>query len=372
MIGMKRVVAAVLCALVALTIALYLFVVRPLLRPSDVTAVAEGALVTEDLLLLGGINVKQGAFLERWFLGAPQVTAVRGEPALPVADRTLFDHLRAAGVDARHDVDHALYALYPARGEAARHGVILVARSNPAAINAYLSRELKATPRVGAGPASFEVARTDPATCQPGATWVVTATAEWIVLADPSSHPALLARLASPPVDNSEKLGWWRGLARAVVASVGIPGLDRLETGTAQPFMKSSAKALAAQTDSFGRVYLGLGVKKVPPQGVLRIVVDAKDAGRSTRQIKAWEQAASESRARWQEAMPSVATLYDSLKVHIDGARSTIEFKVDRALAANSQRVVSELLAAALGGLGVRVSDPAAAPAAERIDTEPG
>ncbi|HEY4910208.1 MAG TPA: hypothetical protein VIJ73_11945, partial [Methylomirabilota bacterium] len=359
---MKRVVAAVLCALVALTIALYLFVVRPLLRPSDVTAVAEGALVTEDLLLLGGINVKQAAFLERWFLGAPQVTAVRGEPALPVADRTLFDHLRAAGVDARHDVDHALYALYPARGEAARHAVILVGRFNPAAINAYLTRELKATPRAGAGPASFEVARTDPATCQPGATWVVTATAEWIVLADPSSHPALLARLASPPVDNSEKLGWWRGLARADVASVGIPGLDRLETGTAQPFMKSSAKALAAQTDSFGRVYLGLGVKTVPPQGVLRIVVDAKDAGRSTRQIKAWEQAASESRARWQEAMPSVATLYDSLKVHIDGARSTIEFKVDRALAANSQRVVSELLAAALGGLGVRVSGPAAEP----------
>ncbi len=371
MIGMKRVVAAVLSALVALTIALYLFVVRPLLRPSDVTAVAESALATEDLLLLGGINVKQAAFLEKWFLGAPQVAAVRGEPAPPAADRTLFDHLRAAGVDARRDVDHALYALYPASGEAARHAVILVGRFNPAAINAYLTRELKATLRAGSGPASFEVARTDPATCQPGATWVVTVAAEWIVLTDPASHPVLLARFASPPVENREKLGWWRGLARSDVASVGIPGLDRLETGTAQPFMKSSAKALAAQTDSFGRVYLGLGVKKVPPQGVLRIVVDAKDAGRATRQIKAWEQAASESRARWQEATPSVATLYDSLKVHIDGARSTIEFKVDRTLAANSQRVINELLAAALGGLGVRVSGPAAAPAAERIDTEP-
>src|SRR5437660_991390 len=246
MIGMKRVVAAVLCALVALTIALYLLVVRPLLRPSDVTAVAESALVTEDLLLLGSINVKQAAFLEKWLLGAPQVTAVRGEPALPVADRTLFDHLRAAGVDARHDLDQVLYALYPTSAEAARHAVILVGRFN-----------------------------------------------------------------------------------------------------------------------------LGLGVKTVPPQGVLRIVADARDAGRATRQIKAWEQAASESRARWQEAMPSVATLYDSLKIHIEGARSTIEFKVDRALAANSQRVINELLAAALGGLGVRVSGPAAAPAAERIDTEP-
>src|SRR6266704_2635607 len=94
MIGMKRVVAAVLCALVALTIALYLLVIRPLLRPSDVTAVAEGALLTEDLLLLGSINVKQAAFLEKWLFGAPQVTAVRGEPALP--------HQRRGGPSCRH------------------------------------------------------------------------------------------------------------------------------------------------------------------------------------------------------------------------------------------------------------------------------
>lgn len=368
---MKRVVAALLCLLVLLGAALYLFVVRPLLRPSEMTAVAEGALATEDLLLLGGVNVKQAAFLEKWFLGAPQVTAVREEPAPPVADRTLFDHLRAAGVDARHDVDHALYALYPASGEAARHAVVLVGRFNPAAINAYLTRELKATPRAGSAPPSFEVARTDPATCEPGATWVVTVTPEWIVLADPASHPALLARFASPPAENKETLGWWRGLARSDVVGVGIPGFDRLETGTAQPFMKSSAKALAAQADAFGRVYLGLGVKTIPSQGILRIVIDAKDAGRATHQIRAWEQAVNESRARWQGTMPSVAALYDSLKVHSGGARSTIEFTVDRTLAANSQRVINELLAAALGGLGVRASGPAAAPAAERIDTEP-
>lgn len=368
---MKRVVAAVLGILVALGATLYLFVVRPLLRPSEVTAVAEGALATEDLLLLGGINVKQVAFLEKWFLGAPLVTGVRGEPVPPVADRTLFDHLRAAGVDARHEVDYALYALYPTSGDVARHAVILVGRFNPAAINAYLIRELKATPRAGPAPASFEVARTDPTTCEPGATWVVTVTPEWIVLADSASHPGLLARFASPQAENKEKLGWWRGLARSDVAGVGIPDLDRLETGTVQPFMKSSAKALAAQADAFGRVYLGLGVKTVPPQGVLRIVIDAKDADRATHQIKAWERAVNESRARWQDTLPSVAALYDSLKVHTDGARSTIEFTVDRTLAADSRRVINELLAAALGGLGVRVSGPAAAPAAERIDTEP-
>lgn len=368
---MKRVLAALLGVLVVLGATLYVFVVRPLLRPSDVTAVAESALTTEDLLLLGGINVKQAVFLERWFLGTPRVSTEQSVPTPAVADRTLFDHLRVAGVDARHDVDYALYAVYPAVAEATRHAVVLLGRFDPTSINAYLTRELRAMPRAGAGPASYEVVRTDPTTCQPGATWIVTVAPEWVVLADAASHTILLPRLASPPRENREQLGWWRSLARADVASVGITSLDRLETGASQPFVKSSAKALAAEGGAFGRLYLGLGVKPVPPQGVLRVVIDAKDPGRVAEQIKAWELAVNTSRVRWKDSMPSVAALYDSLKVRADGSRSTIEFTVDRTLAANSQRVINELLAAALGGLGVRVSGPAAPPPAERIDTEP-
>jgi hypothetical protein len=368
---MKRALAALLCALVVLGATLYLFVVRPLLRPSDVTAVAESALATEDLLLLGGINVKQAVFLERWFLGTLRASTAQAVPVPAVADRSLFEHLRVAGVDARHDVDYALYAVYPAAAEATRHAVVLLGRFNPTAINAYLTRDLQATPRAGAGPASYEVVRTDSTTCRPGAPWIVTVAPEWIVLADPASHPTLLPRLASPPPENREQLGWWRSLARADVASVGIMSPDRLETGAAQPFVKRSAKVLAAEAGAVARLYLGLGVKPVPPQGVLRIVIDAKDPARVTEQIKGWEQAVNNSRARWKDSMPSVAALHYSLTIHADGSRSSIEFTVDRTLAANSQRVVNELLAAALGGFGVRVSGPATAPPAEQIDTVP-
>lgn len=331
----------------------------------------ESALASDDLLLLGGINVKQAVFLERWFLGAPRVTTVEGAPPPAVADRTLFEHLRAAGVEARHDVDYALYALYPTDGEATRHAVVLIGRFNPIAINAYLARELKAAALPGPGPASYQVVRTDPATCQPGAAWAVTVAPEWIVLADPASHAVLLPRLASPRPGNQEKLGWWRSLARADVAGLGITGFDRLESGVSQPFARNAAKTLAAEAGTFGRVYLGLGVKTVPPQGVLRIVIDAKDAGRVAEKIRSWEQAVGESRARWKDSMPSVAALYDSVKVHVEGPRSTIEFTVDRTLAANAPRVVNELLAAFLGGLGVRPGRPAGAPPAERIDSEP-
>lgn len=203
---MKRVLAALLCGLIVLGAALYVFVVRPLLRPSDLTAVAENALTTEDLLVLGGINVKQAVFLERWFQGTPRVPTVQAVSTSAVADRSLFEHLRVAGVDARHDVDYALYAVYPA-AEAIRHAVILLGRFNPTALNAYLTRDLQAKPRAGAGPASYEVVRTDSTTCQPGATWIVTVAPEWIVLADPASHATLLPRLASPPPENKEPLG---------------------------------------------------------------------------------------------------------------------------------------------------------------------
>ena len=86
-------------------------------------------------------------------------------PTPAVADRSLFEHLRVAGVDARHDVDYALNAVYPAAAEAARHAVVLLGRFNPTAINAYLTRDLHATPRAGAGPVSYEVVRTDSTTC---------------------------------------------------------------------------------------------------------------------------------------------------------------------------------------------------------------
>ena len=148
---------------------------------------------------------------------------------------------------------------------------------------------------------------------------------------------------------------------------MGVPGLERLESGATQPFVKGGAKALAGEATAFGRVYLGLGVKTVPPQGVLRLVVDAKDAARGAEKIRAWEQTVNASRDRWKESMPSVAKLYDSIRVQTAGARSTIEFTVDRTLAANSQRVIDEVLAAAFGGLGIRV-EPAERGGAGRAD----
>src|SRR5258706_4174080 len=119
---------------------------------------------------------------------------------------------------------------------------------------------------------------------------MVTAAPEWIVLADPGSHATLLPRFANPPPENREPLAWWRSLARADVAAVGITGLDRLETGISQPFAKSSAKTLAAEAGAGRGLYLRLrGEAGSPPSG-LRLLLDAEDAGRRSGELTVPEQ----------------------------------------------------------------------------------
>src|SRR5690348_2970859 len=114
----RTVLIAILAAIVAAG-GLYLAVLRPLLAVSDTVPVAEQALATSDAVLLAGINVKQAAFIERWLIGAPPGSPVRAASATPAGERSLFDHLEAARVDPRRDVDYVLAALYPPAAAAA-------------------------------------------------------------------------------------------------------------------------------------------------------------------------------------------------------------------------------------------------------------
>ena len=153
-VGMKRALAALLGVLVVLGAALYLFVVRPLLRPSDMTAVAESALATEDLLLLGGINVKQAVFLERWFLGTPRALDGASGGRRPPrwrTDRSSSTCARRAWMRGTMWTTRSMRSTPPPPRPPGTRSCC-VGRFNPTAINAYLTRELHATPRAGAGP----------------------------------------------------------------------------------------------------------------------------------------------------------------------------------------------------------------------------
>ena len=365
-----------LVALLALLIAaaagggLYLGVLRPLLLVSDTVPRAEQALATADAVLLAGINVKQAAFLERWYIGAPPASAPTAGAAHS-GDPSLLDHLQAAHVDPRRDVDYVLAALYPtATGDVGR-ALALTGRFDPAAVNAYLADTLHGKRLAAAKPDSYEITLTDPTSCQPTGTWVVTADASWILIADAASHEAVLARLTSAAERSDGELDWWRPLARADLLSIGVRDPSRLAGATPTPMLKSAAQEIAVKAEAFQRIYLGFGMTPVPPEGRLRLVIDAKDEARAAAQIATWQRAVADSRERWASAMPSVVALYDSLAIRSEGARNTVEVIVGRAAVANVQHIAGEVLAGVLGGFGVNPTLPAIGSDAERIETNP-
>ena len=372
---MKRLLVLVLVPLAVLATVgavAYVLLIGPIFALPVGVAVAESALATDDLILLAGLNVKQMTFLERWFLGRPAISVTNGRPLPEAAVRGIVDHLRAAQIDPRGDVDYAFFALYPTDGPTPRRAAVLVGRFDPAAIMAYVERDLHGTPRSVAGIRSYEVSVTDPATCQPGPVWMLTVESSWILIADPSSYATLVPRLMSPPREARAELAWWRALSRADVLSVGVWNLHGLDSALPRSPWQGSAAALAAEADVFERAYAGVGVKTVPPKVALRLVMDAAEAGRGAQRVKAWEQTVRASRARWAETMPSVASLYDSLRIRTRGLRTVMDVTINRKLATDSHRVVTEALGAMLSGFGVRVSEPGVTPTAEHIDSDPG
>jgi hypothetical protein len=368
---MKRVLVATGILILAALAGMYLVVVRPLLAPAEATPVVEAALATPEVVLMAGVNVKQAVFVEHWFLGAPATAVTPVTPAKASVDRTLLDHLRAAGIDVRRDLDYALYALYRTPGPEIRHAIVLVGRFDPAAVEGYLARELHGVPRTVAEHLSHEITMISPADCHPAGTWVVTAARSWILIAEPASHAVILPRLTGQVTGESDRLAWWRSLAHTDLLSVGLWDVKGADQAAASPVQQGMARTLSAEAGAFAHLYLGLGAHTVPPKGRLRLVVDAADAGAAAQKIAGWQQILSESRARWSRTFPTVAGLYDSLSLRSEGARSTVEFTVDRRLAKNLQDVVNELLTAVLAGFGGERPMQESTPRAERLDTTP-
>src|SRR5215472_16318867 len=213
---MKKLALAFLTGLVVLGAGLYFIVWRPLFALPEALPRAEQALATPDLLLLAGVNAKQAVFLERWFMDTPAATPPSAPPA--VADRELLDHLRAAHLDPRLDLDYVLYALYPSGEPGLRQAIALIGRFDSAGIGAYLIGELHAKPVAAGRYPSYEVALTDANSCKPAATWVVTAEPGWILVADPASHAALVPRFQSAAPGDAGGIRWWHELALTDIA----------------------------------------------------------------------------------------------------------------------------------------------------------
>src|SRR5213594_2219730 len=155
------------------------------------------------------------------------------------------------------------------------------------------------------------------------------------------------------------------------LVAIGLWDVKDADQAVPHPFQKGMAKGLSTEANVFAHLYFGLGLRTVPPDGRLRLVLDAADAQLAAQKIAGWQKGLSEAKARWAQTVPSVAALYDSLALHAQGPRSTVEFTVDRKLARNLQSVVNELLSAIFSGFGGARRSRDVEQRAERIDTSP-
>jgi hypothetical protein len=367
---MKRILLGTLIVVLAGMVGTYI-IVRPLVAPAAQTIAAEAALATDDLVLLAAVNVRQLVFLERWFLGTPVIRAAEAQPPHPPAERSLLEHLAAARVDARRDIEHVLYGLYPASERGVRHAVVIVGQFDAAAIERYLAGELGGVARPVGGRTAYELRRVNPDRCDDVTTWMITVDPRWMLISDPAGHDALVPRLSHLESADQAKLAWWRPLAHADVFSVGMWRPRDADKSVSGPLLKTSARAMLAQATGVEHVYLGLGAKTVPPSGRLRLIVDAADGAPIRQKVNEWQRALQQSRGSLARTAPSVAALLDSVSVKADANRQTVEFTVDRTLASNLERVVNEMISFVFAGLGGR-REPASRPAqqAERVDTD--
>jgi hypothetical protein len=369
---MKKILLVMLALLLAGAVGAYVVVVRPLVAPAAQTFAAEAALATPDLVLLAGVNVKQVVFLERWFLGAPVIRANDSRAPRPVDERTLMEHLAAARVDVRRNVDHVVYGLYPTTDRGIRHAVVIVGQFDPGAIEQYLASELRGVAQSVAGRTAYEVRRTNPDRCDDVTTWMITADSRWILISDPAAHATLVPRLIQVPAADEAELAWWRALAHADILSVGMWRPKDAERTVSTPLLQTSARAMAAQAEAIEHLYLGLGAKTIPPSGRLRLVLDASDASRLQQKLEDWRRGLQQTRDQWTQTAPSLGALLDSVAITANGNRQTIEFTVDRTLASNLERALNELLAAIVSGLGGHMSRGGRpAQQAERIESQP-
>jgi hypothetical protein len=368
---MKKLILGLLAGVVAVGASLYLAVWRPLFALPETLPRVEQALATPDLMVLAGLNAKQAVFLERWLMDTPAASPPSASPA--IGDRTLLDHLRAGHADPRRDLDYVLYGLYPNPSSGPRQAIAFIGRFDPAAVGAYLEGELHAKRLSVAGHSSYEVTLTDSTSCKVASTWLVTAEPGWILVADPAVHASLVSRLTGAPAAGGAEIGWWHDLSGTDLVSLANRRPDGLKSFAPVPFLEPAAEAAAPQIAAFDHAYLGLGISAVPPQGELRLVLDAKDPARAAEQIKTWQRAVVESRDRWAGTMPSVARLFDGLAIRTEGARSTVNVTVDRATAARLQDVGNELVASIFSGFSMQANaQPSGAGAgAERLETDP-
>lgn len=367
---MKKAAFAALLLVLVVTVAAWLGMrkVDSLASVPPAALALERALAETGLVAVGTLNVGALAELERWRFGRP---AEAGSDTDPGADDSWSGRLRRLGIDPSRDLSHVTAAVRQAPGG----GADIVVGLFGAFPHQAISRELAEQDQFEAeqvkvdGQPVWRVSVYDRESCEVSGPWDVHLSPERVLVAQPESMPALLARLreATAPDRDLERFAAFRE-GKLVAGALFVP--DQVPS-TDNPLVDMSAGAARDQLDPFRAIYLGMGFQLLPVGFRAESMLEATEPGAAAETAEAWAASLQSSREEWQDRLPTLSELHDTLSIRATGQDVLVDLALGTDAIEKLGEVPGELLGLMFGGAQVAVAGDGGAPQADQLDENP-
>ncbi|MDX1610082.1 MAG: hypothetical protein R3225_08175, partial [Halofilum sp. (in: g-proteobacteria)] len=287
-------------------------------RSAAEIAAARG-LATGDLLLLGHLDVRRLAMLERRFLGTPDPGALLGD------QDGLWASLQAHGLEPRAQLDDILVAGY-AGSDGLDLAAILLGRFEPARLRAWFESRY-AVEAWFESSSTLHFRRQVDAGCAPGTLFAARLGAEQVVVAPAGRLDELGRRIlgASRP---AIELGRWDRLTSEQVTTLAVfPGerLEQAASGLAGTVLTAAARA----NEPAEAFYAGLAPVLLPPGVRLQAELVSRDRAYLEQAVARARQHLEAGAARAARGWPELVPLYERAGLEHDGDTLRASVRLD-------------------------------------------
>jgi hypothetical protein len=319
------------------------FNVKP--TPREVLA-SEQALAAPGLLALASADIAHLFDLDRKFRGEPENTL----PSDTETDDSVLASLLHAGIAPRRSLSHVLGGLFLTEDGDLATAVIMHGRFSVEVLTNFIVSHYTAEALDQHGFKTWVFYKDNKDYCEPAKQWVIALEPDRVILADPAIASTLFQRLSEKTAAALD-LDWWRYFRQSHLAGavLFVPGE---ETGAIKnPLLKAQIESASTRLNDFDSLYLGAKVKPLPPalNLTLWLATTHDDAANNT--VQQWQTKLNESKSRWQNLLPTVASLHDTIKISTQPNTVVVQADLDKSWVEKLAEVPQELTSILFGGI---------------------
>jgi hypothetical protein len=344
----KKLVIAAVISLVGVAIAsvFYFTIYRPLQFFTTDMELAEQALVSDKMLVVGSLNVHQLLQLENLWIGNP----LKDETAkFPVPKDSTLAKFLEAGIDPRADVDSIVASMDIGNG-AAQSAFVVVGRFQTDKILSALKKRYEISAANWNGHQLYSYQEMDSASCSLRAPIGFYLSPNFVVMTSPDNIRPILERLFAAHKEPTN-IDAWKAYRRhkLFAAMVSIPKDPPKSAGVIGMLgsqMKSEKMA------AFDKLFFGAEINLVKRSGALDLEVDYSDPPNAHAQVAEWMTALQNSKHKWQAELPSFARLHDKITLTNNHNEFRAQALIDKQVLEDLKQVPDEVLSLVFSGFG--------------------